>query len=135
MKPCPKPAKRKKRKTAATGKVKKLDNAFREKIMERDGRCVICGTTERLQWSHLITRRKWRTRWDPKNSAMMCAACHFKHHKQGPEDFVLWTIKRYGLEWYEQMVLESKIPMSPAQKKDLIDDLLEISNSIGFDFR
>ncbi len=61
MKAVPKPKERKKQKSAATGKVKKLDNITREIVFRRDRVCVLCGTTERLQWSHLITRSRYAT--------------------------------------------------------------------------
>lgn len=125
MKAVPKPKERKKQKSAATGKVKKLDNITREIVFRRDRVCVLCGTTERLQWSHLITRARYATRWDLRNSVVMCASCHFRHHRQGPEAFTLWFIHTHGAEEYEALVAKAAAPLSPAERRELIEKLLE----------
>ncbi len=102
------------------GKVKKADAIIREIVMARDKRCVICGSPDNLQWSHLITRRKYSVRWDTRNSCMMCARCHFRHHRQGPEEYVLWFLRNYGQEEYEALVLRSNTPLSPAERRELV---------------
>ena len=99
---------------------KKADDLTRDRIMARDKRCVICGSTQVLQWSHLITRRKYSVRWDTRNSCMMCARCHFRHHRQGPEEYVLWFLRNYGQEEYEALVLRSNTPLSPAERRELV---------------
>jgi len=125
MKPCPKPVKKKKRKAAAVGKVKKLDGLVRSFILARDKACVLCGSTEVVQWSHLITRRKWRTRWDPYNSVAMCRSCHARHHKQGPEEYTLWFLQKYGVAEYESLCFIAKAPITSAERRELIDRMLE----------
>lgn len=125
MRAVPKPTKQKKKRATVIGKVKKLDNITRDLVFARDGRCVICGSTERLQWSHLITRARYAVRWDLRNSAVMCSACHFRHHRQGPEAYTLWYISTYGLHEYEALVLKSNTPMSPAERRGLIERLIE----------
>jgi 5-methylcytosine-specific restriction endonuclease McrA len=125
LRPIPKPTTKKKRKSAATGKVKKLDAAVREIVFRRDGACVICGSTDRLQWSHLITRARYRTRWDTRNSAVMCAACHYRHHKQGPEAYTLWFIHTYGLAEYEALCRDASTPLTPAERRALVEQLVK----------
>ena len=125
MKAVPKPTPKKKKKAASIGKIKKLDNLTRDIVFARDGRCVICGSSERLQWSHLITRKKYATRWDTLNSAVMCAACHFRHHKLGPEAFVLWFLRIHGQVAYEALCRKAYTPLSPAERRELIERLLK----------
>lgn len=123
MKPVPKPTPKRKRKAAATGKVKKLDAAVREIVFNRDRRCVLCGAVDDLQWSHLISRARYRTRWDTRNSAVMCRGCHWKHHKCGPEQFTLWFIETYGLPAYEELYRLAYQPTTPAEKREYIERL------------
>jgi len=55
---------------------KHADDLFSKHIRARDGRCVRCGKTERLQCSHFWNRRKWNTRYDPDNCDTLCWGCH-----------------------------------------------------------
>ena len=100
---------------------KKADDLTRDRIMARDKRCVICGSTEVLQWSHLITRRKIAVRWDPLNSVIMCRSCHARHHKQGPEEYISWFLRTYGVDEYQNLVQRSNKPLSSAERKELIE--------------
>lgn len=91
--------------------IKELDSKIRQQVFERDGyRCVLCNSTETLQWSHLISRKKISTRWDPINSVCMCARCHYRHHMQGPEYFTIWFLQTYGEDVYEQLVRKAYTP-------------------------
>lgn len=121
----PKPTKKRKKKSAAAGKIKKLDAAIRDLVFRRDRACVLCGSTDRLQWSHLISRARTATRWDLRNSVVMCASCHYRHHKQGPEAFTLWYIHTHGLAEYEALVAKSKTPLAPSERRKLVETLLE----------
>lgn len=57
--------------------VAEADRLCRDIVMRRDRyRCTRCGTTERLQWSHHITRARYWVRWDLLNSTVHCAGCH-----------------------------------------------------------
>ena len=100
---------------------KKADDLTRKLILARDKRCVICGSTEVLQWSHLITRRKIAVRWDPLNSVIMCRSCHARHHKQGPEEYISWFLRTYGAEEYQSLVQRANRPLSSAERKELIE--------------
>ncbi len=120
---CPKPKRKAKRKKIPA--VSKIDAAIRTIVFERDRRCVLCGSIESLQWSHLISRRKWATRWDLRNSAVMCARCHYKHHKQGPEAYTSWFLQKYGAEEYEALRIKAYTPMSSAERRALIVSLSE----------
>jgi len=54
-----------------------LDKAARLAVLERDGwKCVRCGSTGNIQWSHVHSRRHYCLRWDEDNSKALCAACH-----------------------------------------------------------
>jgi hypothetical protein len=53
------------------GRIKKAEQPF----------CSACNTSDRvrLQWAHLITRRRLSVRWDWENSVVLCDACHFRY--------------------------------------------------------
>lgn len=56
--------------------LKKADQAFSRYIRERDGKCMVCGSTYRLQCMHIISRRYRGLRWDKGNAVTGCAKCH-----------------------------------------------------------
>lgn len=51
----------------------------REKVLNRDGACVLCGSTEKLQRHHLVPRSKGGSD-TPENQVLLCAECHRKLH-------------------------------------------------------
>lgn len=60
--------------------VKKLDSIVKEIVLLRDGgRCVQCGTTNRLTPGHVFSRVSYSTRWDLDNVYAQCASDNLKH--------------------------------------------------------
>jgi predicted restriction endonuclease len=57
---------------------KELDAIWSKKVRERDGKCVMCGKTERLQAHHYIKTkaRSLKYRWDIRNGITLCYGCH-----------------------------------------------------------
>lgn len=51
----------------------------REKVLNRDGACVLCGSKEKLQRHHLIPRSRGGTD-TPLNQVTLCEECHRKLH-------------------------------------------------------
>ena len=56
--------------------VKQLDKLAGEIVRSR-GKCLNCGSSERLQWCHIVTRGAKRIRWSLDNSVCLCHPCHF----------------------------------------------------------
>lgn len=54
-------------------------NSMREKVLSRDGACVLCGSTKKLHRHHLIPRSKGGTD-TPENQVVLCKKCHEKIH-------------------------------------------------------
>lgn len=48
-------------------------------IIKRPGRCHLCGSTERLQAAHLISRRYHATRWRLDNGWPLCSRDHVRY--------------------------------------------------------
>ena len=88
--------------------VKKADTLFSKWIRERDGKCVRCGSVERLQCSHFWPRKVSATRFDPENCDTLCYKCHYgdRYHgweyaKQG--EYRIYKINQLGEERYQKM--------------------------------
>lgn len=58
---------------------RKLDSLVSQYVRARDGRCVVCGSTDNLQCGHFISRVFINTRWDLRNCNAQCAACNRYH--------------------------------------------------------
>ena len=56
--------------------IREADSAFALQIKARDGKCIWCGTTKRLNCHHIISRRNHKYRWDERNAITLC----FYHH-------------------------------------------------------
>lgn len=88
-------ARKRKRKAAALKGPNKgaLDNWF-SMIVRSVGHCAFCGTTERLQCAHIVSRRYLGVRWDFANAICLCASCHlrFTHRPLEWEEYVVGLI-------------------------------------------
>ena len=51
----------------------------REKVLNRDRACIVCGSTEKLHRHHLIPRAKGGSD-TPRNQVLLCRDCHRKLH-------------------------------------------------------
>lgn len=72
-------------------KLTRVQELFNRAIVERDGRCVICGRSSSLQCSHFFTVGAHSgLRFHPDNAHAMCAACHIKHHRADPLMYAEW---------------------------------------------
>lgn len=58
--------------------MKEADKLASEVVRKRDGRCLMCGTTENLQVHHFIVTKGASTkhRWDLHNLLTLCYCCH-----------------------------------------------------------
>ena len=87
--------------------IKECDDLTSQIVRLRDGRCVCCGTTERLTDGHLITRGCHIIRWDLTNNNCQCSGCNFLHEHR-PERYTNWWINHYGKEAYDNLVEKSR---------------------------
>lgn len=74
--------------------VAEADSKFSKIIIDRDGKCLNCGSTSILSCSHFHGRSIWATRWDPENCITICIPCHdiWESKKKG-------VYKDFMLEW------------------------------------
>ena len=85
--PIPKPRKRKR--PARRNYQEQADKLFSQHIRNRDQRCQNCGTFDRLQCAHLISRSYKSIRTDEENAVALCSSCHtyFTHR---PLEWLEW---------------------------------------------
>lgn len=119
--------KRKPRKSAAS-KLSTLlglaDAVFSRFIRERDQwKCVVCGSTERVQCGHLIRRGKHTVRFDETNCNAQCSRCNWKHN-HFPEAYTIFFIQKYGFQAY--IDLHVRAEQTPKGFKWRREDLIAI---------
>lgn len=54
-------------------------NGVREKVLNRDGACILCGSVKKLRRHHLVPRSKGGSD-TPMNQVALCEECHQKLH-------------------------------------------------------
>ena len=69
------------------------DRLFADLVKTRDDwTCRACGSVERIQCAHLVSRRYRTTRWQAVNAVALCCRCHMR-----------WTHDPLGWEaWCEE---------------------------------
>ena len=75
--------------------VAELDRYTSLIVRRRDGRCVTCGTLQRLQCSHFYSRRYLSMRFDLRNCNAMCAGCNRRHNRDR-RPYERYMLKKYG---------------------------------------
>jgi hypothetical protein len=118
------------RKPTRKGLVKKLDAIVSLIVRARDKRCVTCGSAERLQCGHLITRSKHKVRWSLTNCNCQCASCNLSH-EYNPHPYTQWFIERYGLQSYKDLIRESNNDGMRFSDLDLKNKLEYLTNTYG----
>ena len=70
---------------------KEADKLASEVVRKRDGRCLMCGSTENLQVHHFIVTKGASTkyRWNLKNLLTLCYCCHI--HKVHSTASLKWV--------------------------------------------
>jgi hypothetical protein len=73
--------------------VKESDNKFSKFIINRDKKCLRCGSTKMLSCSHFHGRSNWATRFEPLNCVTLCIPCHE----------IMESKKKEGMEYHQFM--------------------------------
>ena len=102
------------KKKAGKEKKKPTKSAFKEEalglwskcVRERDGHCLLCGRTDRLQAHHIRSVRHAATRYDLCNGMTLCFPCHSLQHFN-PELFHDRIIDRIGAAEYDRLKKKS----------------------------
>lgn len=101
------PAKPKRKNLPSRAKlVRTLDTLTSQIVRLRDGRCVQCGTTEKLTCGHVLSRRSHATRWSLLNCHAQCWPHNFAHGSHSPVPYFQWFIKQFGQPIFDDMYRE-----------------------------
>jgi HNH endonuclease len=84
----------------------RADDLFSRYIRARDGCCLNCGATGRLECAHIFSRRHWATRHDPRNAIALCFACH-TYFGGNPLVFAKWCEARFSAESMDELRLRA----------------------------
>jgi hypothetical protein len=74
--------------------VKESDSKFSKFIINRDKKCLRCGSISMLTCSHYHGRANYSTRFEPLNCVCFCTECHS----------VLESKKKEGMEYHQFMI-------------------------------
>lgn len=110
------------KKSDRTRLVEKLDRIFSKYIRLRDKQCVVCGSTDRLQCGHLLSKMSYSTRWSEVNASTQCGHCNIVHNTN-PGPYMLWFIDNHGKKELHKLTKEysSHKKFSNKNIKELID--------------
>lgn len=84
--------------------VQTLDALTSQIVRLRDGQCVLCHSTERLQCGHLFGRRSHGARWDIErdgNCHTQCAGCNQRHN------YDPWRYFNWYLDWHGRQAFDA----------------------------
>lgn len=82
--------------------VKHLDTLCRIIVICRDKRCVICGSTNRLQCGHFLRRGLYGVRWDLRNVHVQCEFCN-NEHESNTDKYHWFMVDTYGGEVLDEL--------------------------------
>ena len=85
--------------------VARLDSLTSQIVRLRDGQCVLCQSTDRLQCGHLFGRRSHGARWDLErdgNCHTQCAGCN-QRHNYDPWRYFNWYLDWHGREAFDAL--------------------------------
>ena len=68
------------RKAKRKAKLQDADALFSQYVRKRDGwACKVCGSPDRIQCGHIVSRRYRAVRWAPTNAVALCSRCHMRY--------------------------------------------------------
>jgi hypothetical protein len=83
------------RKAKRRMKLHHADALFSQYIRQRDGwACRVCGSAQRIQCGHVISRRYHAIRFNPANAVALCSRCHMKYTRN-PLAWEAWVEERF----------------------------------------
>jgi hypothetical protein len=92
----------------------KADTEYSRWIREqKDYTCEMCGfkdipPTRLIQCSHYIGRSHKAIRFDPQNTDVFCASCHYAMEDLKQYDYREWKISRMGEEAHSNLLIKAR---------------------------
>jgi hypothetical protein len=104
---------------------KTIDKLWSEYVRKRDGKCIICGSTNHIQAHHIFSRRYMSLRYNVDNGVTLCFAHHHHLAHSLYEEFRDKIISILGQETYDRLK-----KLSQQITKHTADDLLNIKQDL-----
>jgi 5-methylcytosine-specific restriction endonuclease McrA len=110
-------------------KKEQLDKWF-SLLVRSVGSCQACGSTERLQCAHVVSRRYLSVRYDFDNAMCLCSSCHmrFTHRPLEWEEFV---IERMGAEPFAALKRRALDGYGPLDRAAIAERLFALAREKG----
>lgn len=107
--------------------VKESDSKFSKFIINRDKKCLRCGSTYLNTCSHFYPRAIWATRYEPDNCVDFCSPCHdiMESKKKEGMEYHQFMIEYLGEERFAVLTHISKMDISKADSLILARNLLK----------
>jgi hypothetical protein len=105
--------------------VTEADSKFSRFIINRDKKCMRCGTNSMLTCSHFHGRANYATRYEPLNCVAFCTECHNIWESKKSTEYMDFMLEWLGVKQF--MVLDhlSKMKMSKQDSLILANNLLK----------
>lgn len=110
--------------------IKKADKAVSDWVRAFSGRCVICGSVERLQCGHLFSRVAYSTRWDERNIYCQCAGCNLRH-EHDPYPLMRYAESVWGREEIDDLYRKFRSPVKQTEE-DLVNIIEEYRKKLSY---
>lgn len=116
--------------------IREADSKFSKFIINRDKKCLNCGTTYNLSCSHYFSRANYATRYEPNNCVALCIdVCHnsWESKKNGVyKDFMIALLGEDGFFVLEH---QSKMKISKNDSLILANNLLKkVENNLDIQY-
>lgn len=105
--------------------VKESDSKFSKFIINRDKKCLRCGSTSMLTCSHFHGRANYATRYEPMNCVTFCLGCHDIMESKKSGAYMDWMIDWLGEDQFFVLDHLSKMDISKAESLVLAHNLLK----------
>ncbi len=115
--------------------VRESDSKFSEFIINRDKKCLRCGSTQMLTCSHFHGRSNWATRFEPLNCITLCIDCHHIWESKKTTDYLGFMMYYLGNEQFFVLERISKMNISKTDSLLLAKNLfnkVEINKDIQY---
>ena len=105
--------------------IRETDSRFSKLIINRDKKCLRCGSTSMLSCSHFYGRANYATRFEPMNCITLCIPCHQEWESKKETDYKDFMIEWLGEIKFKILEVLSKIRISRQESIKLAQPLLK----------
>jgi hypothetical protein len=131
IKPKPKGERRKFSQSERTLLEAELDKVCSEFVRLRDGKCVTCGSTSKLECSHFIKRKNQFLRYDRKyNLNCQCHRCNGVHNDD-QSAYEAYMVKKHGENVVEMLNKTSSVTYFAWSIPELREMLQRAKDELG----